>query len=64
VDDDKPVRTAVERLLRSAGLESKRFGSGAEFLAGLAERVPDCVILDLHMPGPAGSTPRSKPLYR
>jgi len=26
------------------------FGSGAEFLQSLETRLPDCVVLDLHMP--------------
>jgi FixJ family two-component response regulator len=54
VDDERPVREALETLLRSAGLRAKTFGSGTEFLAGLADWVPACVILDLHMPGTSG----------
>jgi FixJ family two-component response regulator len=54
VDDEESVREALDRLLRSAGFEARTFGSGAVFLAGLAEQIPDCVILDLHMPGISG----------
>ena len=38
------------RLMRSAGLTVETFGSGAEFLQSLETRLPDCVVLDLHMP--------------
>jgi len=42
------------RLMRSAGLEAAMFSSGAEFLESLGTRRPDCVVLDLHMPGMSG----------
>src|SRR5437763_16221902 len=38
------------RLMRSAGLTVETFGSGAEFLKSVDTRLPDCVVLDLHMP--------------
>src|SRR5438874_1315264 len=38
------------RLMRSAGLSVEAFGSGAEFLQSLDTHLPDCVVLDLHMP--------------
>ena len=38
------------RLMRSSGLSVETFGSGAEFLKSLETRLPDCVVLDLHMP--------------
>jgi FixJ family two-component response regulator len=50
VDDEEPVRKALMRLMRSAGLNAETFGSGAEFLKSLDTRLPDCVVLDLHMP--------------
>lgn len=52
VDDEEPVRKALKRLLRAAGLEAEGYASGKEFLA--AERRPDCVVLDLHMPVMSG----------
>jgi FixJ family two-component response regulator len=54
VDDEVPVRVALRRLLRLAEYEVIAFGSGEEFLGSLAERHPDCVILDVHMPGLSG----------
>ena len=50
VDDEEPVRKALMRLMRSAGLTVETFGSGAEFLQSLETRLPSCVVLDLHMP--------------
>jgi FixJ family two-component response regulator len=38
------------RLMRSVGLSVETFGSGAEFLQSIETRLPDCVVLDLHMP--------------
>jgi FixJ family two-component response regulator len=50
VDDQEPIRKALMRLMRSAGLSVETFGSGPEFLQSLDTRLPDCVVLDLHMP--------------
>lgn len=54
VDDESSVRKALERLIRSAGMTVATFASGDEFLAAVALAVPDCVVLDLHMPGATG----------
>jgi len=48
------VRSALQRLLRSAGLDVVTFPSGAEFLASLSPHRLACVVLDLHMPGVDG----------
>lgn len=56
VDDEEPVRTALRRLLRSAGLEAETFSSGVELLESLKTHHPDCVVLDLHMPRLNGFT--------
>lgn len=50
VDDDGSVRIALARLLRLAGYEVKPFGSAAEFLTSLGVCLPDCVVLDVHLP--------------
>ena len=50
VDDEEPVRKALMRLMCSAGLSVETFGSGPEFLKSIDTRLPDCVVLDLHMP--------------
>jgi FixJ family two-component response regulator len=54
VDDEEPVRKALKRLLRASGLEAESYASGKEFLEASAARQPDCVVLDLHMPGMSG----------
>ena len=58
VDDEDTVRRALERLFRSAGIESEVFSGGATFLDSLRSHHPDCVVLDLHMPGVTDSTCR------
>jgi FixJ family two-component response regulator len=50
VDDEESIRKALMRLMRSAGLSVETFASGPEFLKSLDARLPDCVVLDLHMP--------------
>lgn len=54
VDDEAPVRQALGRLLRLADHAVMAFASGEEFLESLPARVPDCVLLDVHMPGLSG----------
>jgi two-component system response regulator FixJ len=54
VEDEPPVRKALERLLRASGFAVRSFDSGAAFLDALSEFQPSCVVLDLHMPPPNG----------
>src|SRR4051812_15499484 len=54
VDDDTSVGTALCRLLRTAGIEAKAFESAASFLETLQSRSPDCLVLDVQMPGMNG----------
>jgi len=54
VDDDESVRKALKRLLRAANLDADTFASGRDFLDSLVVQVPDCIVLDLHMPGMNG----------
>jgi FixJ family two-component response regulator len=54
VDDEECVRRALARLIRSAGMDAEVFSSGEEFLAKFSLVNPDCVVLDLHMPGLSG----------
>ena len=54
VDDEESVRKAIERLLRSAGMEARGFATGGGFLESLDHFHPDCLVLDLHMPDMSG----------
>lgn len=54
VDDNDSVRRAVVRLLNAAGFASRGVASGQEFLQSWLDSQPDCLILDLQMPGIAG----------
>jgi FixJ family two-component response regulator len=55
VDDDPSVRVRVARLLRSAGFLPETFASGNAVLDYLrAGASPDCLVLDVHMPGISG----------
>jgi FixJ family two-component response regulator len=52
IDDDEHIQRAVGRLLRSHGHAVLVFGSAEAFLARIC--VPDCVILDIQLPGMSG----------
>jgi FixJ family two-component response regulator len=54
VDDDVAVLKALGRLLRAHGLDAKTFASAQEFLAMLPHDLPQCLVLDLHMPDMGG----------
>ena len=54
VDDDADVRIALVRLVSSVGFAVESFATGAEFLVSIDRHLPDCLILDLHMPGMSG----------
>ena len=51
IDDDESVRRAIRRLFVSSGLRAEVFASGRDFLDSLARGRPDCIVLDLQMPG-------------
>ena len=54
VDDEESVRKSLCRLFTAVGWESVAYRSGQEFLTSLNERLPDCILLDLQMPGLTG----------
>ena len=60
VDDEVSVRTMLGRLLRLADYKVAAFGSGEDFIASLTKRRPDCLILDVHMPGLSGLEVQSR----
>ena len=54
VDDEKSLRTAVERMLRAHGFEVRTYATADEFLAAAAELGGGCAIVDYKMPGLTG----------
>ena len=50
VDDDRSVRCAIARLLKSAGFDALTFPSAHEFLEDGRRKDVACLILDLKMP--------------
>lgn len=55
VDDDDSLRNSLVRLFRSAGYSVEAFASATELLSALPHTRPDCVILDLQLPGMTGT---------
>ena len=54
VDDEESIRRALLRLFRLNRFRTEAFSSAAAFLDSLSDRTPDCLVLDLHMPGITG----------
>jgi len=51
VDDDVSVRESLEMLIRSEGWLPETFASAQEFLAYPRVLVPNCLVLDVSLPG-------------
>jgi len=54
VDDDLSVRKSLDRLIRSVGLHVRVFASAEEFLKSASRLKPQCLILDVSLPGMSG----------
>ena len=54
VDDDKAVRDALQRMLRSHGFEATVFASAEQFLAEAGPDHAACLIADVRMSGMTG----------
>ncbi len=54
VDDDRPVREALNGLMRYAGWSVEVFATGEAFLARPRVDAPSCLILDLDLPDMSG----------
>jgi FixJ family two-component response regulator len=51
VDDDISVRESLEALIRFAGWQPETFASAREFLSHPPVPVPNCLVLDVSLPG-------------
>jgi FixJ family two-component response regulator len=54
VDDDQFMRSALQGLLKAAGLPVQTFASAEEFLKSGQEQQTGCLIADIRMPGMSG----------
>ena len=54
IDDDQRVREALHGLLETVALDVELFVSVEDFLGASRSRAPDCIVLDVRLPGPSG----------
>jgi FixJ family two-component response regulator len=57
IDDHSSVLRALARVLRTEDMKCSPFANADEFLQALASGMilsPDCLVLDIHMPGMSG----------
>jgi FixJ family two-component response regulator len=54
VDDDESVRRAMERLIRSTGMEGQAFPSAQEFLDFEPRKQNACIVVDIKLQGMSG----------
>jgi DNA-binding response OmpR family regulator len=51
LDDEPEVRTALRRLLTCRGFQVVEYERGQDLLSAVDSNPPDCLLLDLHLPG-------------
>ena len=51
VDDDPEITKYVGQYLKKLGFDTRCAASGEEALKMITKDVPDCILLDIHMPG-------------
>jgi FixJ family two-component response regulator len=54
IDDDDRMRAAMQRLLKSIGLNTKSFAAPQDFLQHKLPDGPSCLVLDVRLPGMSG----------
>lgn len=54
VDDDPAIRDALTVVFELEGFSVREFDDGESFLAAMDGTRPNCVIMDVHMPGQSG----------
>ncbi len=56
IDDDPSMRSALDDLLRSVGLDVILSSSAQEFMQAVRPDAPGCLVLDVRLPGMSGLT--------
>jgi len=54
IDDDASVRESIQDLLESVGLRARSFATTEEFLLSQRADGPNCLVLDVRLPGMSG----------
>src|SRR6185503_427173 len=54
VDDDPSIRRSLERLVRAGGYRVQTFVSARQYLERAGTEKPDCLVVDVRMPGQSG----------
>jgi FixJ family two-component response regulator len=54
LDDDGDMRAAMQRLLKSVGLDAESFATPQEFFRRILPDGPSCLVLDVRLPGMSG----------
>jgi FixJ family two-component response regulator len=54
LDDDPSIRSAIGRLLRTSNITVSTYATCMELFDSIATFAPDCLVLDLQMPGMTG----------
>jgi FixJ family two-component response regulator len=54
IDDDDQVRAAIQGMLKSVGLQTETFETAQQFLNCKRPDVPNCLVLDVALPGVSG----------
>lgn len=60
IDGDSSMCKALGRLLRTAQMDVETYASSDEFLRSVDGREPDCLVLDIQMPGITGTGLRDR----
>lgn len=60
IDDDEPVRSALQGLMKMAGFPALVFASAEEFLNSGQQQHTVCLIADIRLPGISGLELQSK----
>lgn len=54
VEDDAGMRVALRALLETADFDALTYASAEEFVRAGAQKMADCLLVDIHLPGMSG----------